>query len=142
MANLRFNVVEKAFEKKALEIKTPAERPSEYFGKYVFNQQKMFKYLPLDVYTKLRDVIDNGSYLDLEVADKVAEGIKNWAVEMGVTHCTHWFQPLTGITAEKHDAFGTSVYNVLLRFQLPTLSWHLQQHQRLQVTTPHLFPLP
>ena len=105
MANLRFNVVEKAFGKKALEIKAPAERPSEYFGKYVFNQQKMFKYLSLDVYTKLRDVIDNGSYLDLEVADKVAEGIKNWAIEMGVTHCTHWFQPLTEGTAEKHDAF-------------------------------------
>ena len=65
----------------------------------------MFKYLSLDVYTKLRDVIDNGSYLDLEVADKVAEGIKNWAIEMGVTHCTHWFQPLTEGTAEKHDAF-------------------------------------
>ena len=105
MANLRFNVVEKAFGKKALEIKAPAERPSEYFGKYVFNQQKMFKYLSLDVYTKLRDVIDNGSYLDLEVADKVAEGIKNWAIEMGVTHCTHGFQPLTEGTAEKHDAF-------------------------------------
>ena len=105
MANLRFNVVEKAFEKKAVEVKIPDERPSEYFGKYVFNQQKMFKYLPLDVYTQLRDVIENGSYLDLEVADKVAEGIKNWAIEMGATHCTHWFQPLTEGTAEKHDAF-------------------------------------
>ena len=105
MANLRFIVVEKAFEKKALEVKAPAERPSEYFGKYVFNQQKMFKYLPLDVYTKLRDVIDNGAFLDMEVADKVAAGIKKWAVEMGATHCTHWFQPLTEGTAEKHDAF-------------------------------------
>ena len=105
MANLRFIVVEKAFEKKALEVKAPAERPSEYFGKYVFNQQKMFKYLPLDVYTKLRDVIDNGAFLDMEVADKVAAGIKKWAIEMGATHCTHWFQPLTEGTAEKHDAF-------------------------------------
>ena len=57
MANLRFNVVEKAFGKKALEIKAPAERPSEYFGKYVFNQQKMFKYLSLDVYTKVPTLI-------------------------------------------------------------------------------------
>ena len=105
MANLRFIVVEKAFEKKALEVKTPAERPSEYFGKYVFNREKMFKYLPLDVYVKLRDVIDNGAFLDLEVADKVAAGIKQWALEMGATHCTHWFQPLTEGTAEKHDAF-------------------------------------
>ena len=105
MANLRFIVVEKAFEKKALEVKTPAERPSEYFGKYVFNREKMFKYLPLDVYVKLRDVIDNGAFLDLDVADKVAAGIKQWALEMGATHCTHWFQPLTEGTAEKHDAF-------------------------------------
>ena len=105
MANLRFIVVEKAFEKKDLEVKTPAERPSEYFGKYVFNREKMFKYLPLDVYVKLRDVIDNGAFLDLDVADKVAAGIKQWALEMGATHCTHWFQPLTEGTAEKHDAF-------------------------------------
>ena len=65
----------------------------------------MFKYLPLDVYVKLRDVIDNGAFLDLDVADKVAAGIKQWALEMGATHCTHWFQPLTEGTAEKHDAF-------------------------------------
>lgn len=79
--------------------------PSEYFGKYVFNQKKMFEYLPLDVYKKLRDVIDNGAFLDLSVADKVAEGMRKWAIEMGATHCTHWFQPLTEGTAEKHDAF-------------------------------------
>lgn len=105
MANLRFIVVEEAFKKKALEVKAPEERPSEYFGKYVFNQQKMFKYLPLDVYKKLRDVIENGAFLDLSVADKVAEGMKKWAIENGATHCTHWFQPLTEGTAEKHDAF-------------------------------------
>jgi glutamine synthetase len=105
MANLRFIVVEEAFKKKALEVKAPAERPGDYFGKYVFNQEKMFKYLPLDVYKKLRDVIENGAFLDLSVADKVAAGMKQWAVENGVTHCTHWFQPLTEGTAEKHDAF-------------------------------------
>ena len=105
MSNLRFKVVEEAFNKKALEVKAPTERPSEYYGKYVFNQQKMFKYLPLGVYKKLRDVIDNGAFLDLSVADQVAEGMKKWAVEYGVTHCTHWFQPLTEGTAEKHDAF-------------------------------------
>ena len=105
MANLRFIVVEEAFKKKAVEVETPAERPSEYFAKYVFNQEKMFKYLPKDIYKKLRDVIENGAYLDLSVADKVAEGMKKWATEMGATHCTHWFQPLTEGTAEKHDAF-------------------------------------
>lgn len=103
--NLRFKVVEEAFKKHALDIETPAERPSEYFGKYVFNRQKMYKYLPVDVYTKLIDVIDNGTRLDRSIADAVAAGMKQWAMEMGVTHYTHWFQPLTEGTAEKHDAF-------------------------------------
>ena len=104
-ANLRFQVVEEAFKKKAVEVETPKERPSEYFGKYVFNRQKMYKYLPADVYAKLIDVIDNGTRLDRSIADSVAAGMKQWAMEMGVTHYTHWFQPLTEGTAEKHDAF-------------------------------------
>ena len=83
----------------------PTERPSEYFGKYVFDRQKMLKYLPLDVFKKLRDVIENGAFLDDSVADQVAAGMKTWAIEHGVTHCTHWFMPLTEGTAEKHDAF-------------------------------------
>ena len=103
--NLRFQVVEEAFKKKAVEVATPKERPSEYFGKYVFNRQKMYKYLPADVYAKLIDVIDNGTRLDRSIADAVAAGMKQWAMEMGVTHYTHWFQPLTEGTAEKHDAF-------------------------------------
>ena len=102
---LRFQVVEEAFKKKAFEVKTPTERPSEYFGKYVFTREKMYKYLPVNVYNKLIDVIDNGASLDRSIADDVAEGMKKWAQEMGVTHYTHWFQPLTEGTAEKHDAF-------------------------------------
>ena len=106
MSNLlRFQVVEEAFKKKALEVSGPSERPSEYFGKYVFNRQKMYKYLPADVYNKLIDVIDNGARLDRSIADAVAIGMKQWAQEMGATHYTHWFQPLTEGTAEKHDAF-------------------------------------
>ena len=105
MSNLRFQVVEEAFKKKALEVKAPKERPSEYFGKYVFNREKMYKYLPADVYAKLIDVIDNGARLDRGIADAVAAGMKQWAQEMGATHYTHWFQPLTEGTAEKHDAF-------------------------------------
>ncbi len=105
MSNLRFQVVEEAFKKRPLEIKTPAQRPSEYFGKYVFTREKMFKYLSRDVYEKLVDVIDNGARLDRSIADAVAAGMKQWAMEMGVTHYTHWFQPLTEGTAEKHDAF-------------------------------------
>ena len=103
--SLRFTVVEEAFKKRPLEIDVPTERPSEYFGKYVFNQKKMFDYLPLDVYRRLRDVIERGAQLDLRTADEVAKGMKTWAMEMGATHCTHWFQPLTEGTAEKHDAF-------------------------------------
>ena len=105
MTNLRFQVVAEAFKKKPLDVKSPAERPYEYFGKYVFNREKMYKYLPKDVYDKLIDVIDNGTRLDRSIADAVAAGIKQWAVENGVTHYTHWFQPLTEGTAEKLDSF-------------------------------------
>ena len=103
--NLRFQVVEEAFKKRAVEVKAPKERPSEYFGKYVFNKEKMYRYLPKQVYDAMVDVIDNGASLDRSIADAVADGMKKWAMEMGVTHYTHWFQPLTEGTAEKHDAF-------------------------------------
>ena len=105
MANLRFQVVEEAFSKKPLEVIAPEERPSEYFGKNVFTRDKMYKYLQKDVYEKLVDVIDNGAELDRSIANEVAKGMKQWADENGVTHYTHWFQPLTEGTAEKHDAF-------------------------------------
>ena len=105
MSKLRFRVVETAFKKRAVEVPIPAEPVSEYFGKYVFNRTKMFKYLPSKVYQKLTDAIDNGEALDRDIADTVAEGMKKWAMELGVTHYTHWFQPLTEGTAEKHDAF-------------------------------------
>ena len=105
MTNLRFKVVESAFKKKPLEVTAPTERPSEYFGKNVFTRAKMYKYLQPSVYNTLIDVIDNGSCLDRSIADAVAAGMKQWAEENGVTHYTHWFQPLTEGTAEKHDAF-------------------------------------
>ena len=105
MSKLRFRVVETAFKKKPVAVAVPAERPSEYFAKYVFNKEKMFRYLPSKVYAKLTDVIDNGAPLDRSIADEVAAGMKKWAVEMGATHYTHWFHPLTEGTAEKHDAF-------------------------------------
>ena len=106
MANdLRFQVVEEAFKKRPVEVEVPTERPSEFFGKYVFDRKKMYKYLPKDIYDKMIDVMDNGASLDRGIADSVAAGMKQWAQEMGVTHYTHWFQPLTEGTAEKHDAF-------------------------------------
>ncbi len=105
MANLRFNVVERAFKKRPLPVEVPEMRPAEYYGKLVFNREKMYKYLPLEVYEKLVDVIDNGTRLDRSIADAVAQGMKQWALDNGATHYTHWFQPLTEGTAEKHDAF-------------------------------------
>ena len=105
MEGLRFQVVGEAFAKKPLDVAMPNERPSEYFGKKVFNREKMYKYLPKAVYEKMVDVMDNGARLDRNIADAVAAGMKQWAMENGVTHYTHWFQPLTEGTAEKHDSF-------------------------------------
>jgi len=105
MSKLRFRVVETAFKKKAAEVVAPAARPSEYFASKVFNRAKMYKYLPEKAYTKIIDVIDNGAQLDRSTADAVAEGMRKWSSELGVTHYTHWFHPLTDATAEKHDAF-------------------------------------
>lgn len=105
MSNLRFRVVEEAFKKKPIWVDPPVERPTEYFAKYVFTKEKMYKYLPLKTYQKLQQAINEGANLDLATADSIAEGMKKWAVDMGATHITHWFQPLTDGTAEKHDAF-------------------------------------
>ena len=105
MDNLRFEVLKEAFRKRPVELKMPKERPSELFGKNVFNREKMFKYLPIDVYNKMVDVMDNGERLDRSIADCVANGMKKWAKDNRVTHYTHWFQPLTEGTAEKHDSF-------------------------------------
>ena len=105
MSNLRFDVVQDAFKKKAATVQTPKERPSEYFGSLVFNRSNMRKYLDVDTFNQLVECIDKGGSLDLAIADKVAAGMKTWAMEHGVTHITHWFQPLTEGTAEKHDSF-------------------------------------
>ena len=106
MANeLRFQVVGEAFKKKPLDVKAPSENPSEYFGKKVFNREKMYKYLTKSVYEKMVDVMENGTRLDRAVADAVAAVMMKWSNENGVTHYTHWFQPLTEGTAEKHDSF-------------------------------------
>ncbi len=106
MDNLRFEVVKEAFRKRPIELEIPKEqRPSGLFGKYVFNREKMFKYLPIDIFNKMMDVMENGERLDRSIADGVANGMKKWAEDNGVTHYTHWFQPLTEGTAEKHDSF-------------------------------------
>ena len=94
------------------EVRTPAgsengahPRTSEYFGVNTFGVRQMRDKLPRDTYAKLLDAVKHGKKLDVEVAPRVAQAIKEWAISRGATHFTHWFQPQTGLTAEKHDAF-------------------------------------
>lgn len=102
---LRFKVVEEAFNRKAVPVEIPLERPEQYYGKLVFNRQKMFEYLPKRTYDALIFAIENKEPISREIADSVAEGMKRWAIDNGARHYTHWFHPLTDGTAEKHDAF-------------------------------------
>ena len=105
MSISRFNAVEKASNRKAVEAITPNQKVSEYYGENVFNRKAMQKYLSKETYKALTHAIDNGTPIDREIANHVAAGMRMWALEKGVTHYTHWFQPLTDGTAEKHDAF-------------------------------------
>ena len=104
MSKLRFDAVESAYSKHPLEVCDPG-RPSEYFGTKVFDKAKMYKYLPADIFAKMADVLDELAPLDNTIIDDVADGMRRWAMDMGATHYTHWFSPLTGTTAEKHDGF-------------------------------------
>jgi len=105
MSTLRFKAVEEASKRVPVEVVSPGILPSEYFGKYVFNRVQMSKFLSKETMGIVLEAIDNGTTLHRGIADHVAAGMKMWAVEMGATHYTHWFQPLTEGTAEKHDSF-------------------------------------
>lgn len=105
MSLLRFKAVQEASDRKAVAVETPAERPEKFYGEAVFNRQKMFEYLPKATYDQLVDAIDNKQPISRQLADSVAAGMKQWAIENGARHYTHWFHPLTGGSAEKHDSF-------------------------------------
>lgn len=105
MSSVRFLSLEKIMDRKPVEFDNPHGRVSEYFGTNVFNQKAMGEYLTKDAYEVIMDAITNGSKIDRRMADQVASAMKAWAVTKGATHYTHWFQPLTGTTAEKHDSF-------------------------------------
>ena len=105
MSSLRFNAVEEAFKKKAVEVIAPSKLTSDYYGKYVFNKATMAKFLPKATIKALKNATEKGETLTISIADDVAAGMKMWAIELGATHYTHWFQPLTDGTAEKHDSF-------------------------------------
>ena len=98
-------MVEEAFDRKAVNVATPTERPEKYYGELVFDSRKMFEYLPKEAYEALQNAIVNKQPISRKLADVVAEGMRRWAIDNGARHYTHWFAPLTGGTAEKHDAF-------------------------------------
>ena len=105
MSTLRFKVVEEAYGRKAVAVDIPKDRPSDYFGMYVFNRTQMYRYLDHKTYDALVDAIDNKKSLSRELANNVAKGMKVWAMDNGARHYSHWFHPLTDGTAEKHDGF-------------------------------------
>ena len=105
MSSLRFNAVQEASKRVPVEVQDPGMLPSEYFGVNVFNRTQMSKFLSKETMSIVLEAIDMGTTLHRNIADHVAAGMKMWALEMGATHYTHWFQPLTEGTAEKHDSF-------------------------------------
>ncbi len=106
MANNRFRAVEEAVARPAIFTEPPAPETSQYFGCKVFNRKQMRKYLSAETREKIYESIEQGVVLEADVAEQVAAGMKRWAMDMGATHYSHWFQPLTGGTAEKHDSFA------------------------------------
>ena len=106
MSLLRFKMVDAAISHKAVDVKAPGKQPSDYFGAKVFGRGVMRKYLNKQTYDALIDTMENGTPLTLDIADSIAAGMRQWALDNGADHYTHWFQPLTGGTAEKHDSFS------------------------------------
>jgi glutamine synthetase len=105
MATIRFKALEALMSRQAQYVEQPTKKTSEYFAENVFDQRKMREHLSKEAYDTVKDAIDNGTKIPRRIADQVSSGMKAWAVSKGVTHYTHWFHPLTGATAEKHDAF-------------------------------------
>ena len=101
---MRFQALQESGNRTHVTVEETGRR-SELFGKNVFNEEKMLQFLTKEAFEKVKSAIFQGTKIDRKIADQVAEGMKAWALSMGATHYTHWFQPLTGSTAEKHDAF-------------------------------------
>lgn len=104
MSKVRFQALAESRNREQTNINETGKR-SELFGKNVFNEEKMLQFLTKEAFDNVKSAIFQGNKIDRKIADQVAEGMKAWALSMGATHYTHWFQPLTGATAEKHDAF-------------------------------------
>ena len=112
MSTFRIKAFEEVLNRKPVEVVTPSVKTSEYFGVNVFDRLKMQVYLSKEAYENVINAIDKGTRIDRKYANQVALGMKAWAIDRGATHYTHWFQPLTGATAEKHDAFFEPAENV------------------------------
>lgn len=110
MSTLRFQALKDASSRKPVKFEESG-RKSELFGSNVFNDKSMRQYLTADAYKGVKDAVQHGTKIDRKLADYIALGMKEWALAKGVTHYTHWFQPLTGSTAEKHDAFFETSYD-------------------------------
>lgn len=105
MQNFRFTALEKTLDRKIVPYEMPKNKPSEYYGEMTFNMSAMKEYLTVEAFGKVKSAIEEGFKIDRKVADQIAASMKAWASSKGATHYTHWFHPLTGSTAEKHDAF-------------------------------------
>lgn len=105
MAIIRFNALNETLNRKPIKIKEQSVKRSELFGKKVFTPNTCRQYMPKEAYVAIQNATTYGTKIDRKLAEQIASGMKAWAHEQGATHYTHWFQPLTGITAEKHDAF-------------------------------------
>ncbi|MBO6073909.1 MAG: glutamine synthetase III [Paludibacteraceae bacterium] len=114
MANVRFEALKSAVAHKMAQVEAPEGKVKDYFARDVFTREKMKEYISQEVLEQLFDDVDNGRTIHRDIAGVVAIGIRKWAIERGATHFTHWFQPLTGGTAEKHDAFFTLKDGLLL----------------------------
>ncbi len=108
MSTLRFHAIKKSLASEPIAVKEK-ERRSDLFGKNVFNENTMRQYLTKDAFVGVMNAIQYGKKIDRSIADQVSSSMKDWALSKGVTHYTHWFQPLTGATAEKHDAFFETI---------------------------------
>ena len=118
MSKMRFFALQKLADRKPVNVETPEEKLSDYYGVYVFNKKKMQEYLPDEAFEAVVNAIEKGTPINVKIADQVAEGMKNWAKAHGATNYTHWFQPLTDGTAEKHESFinTTGEGNVIEKF--------------------------
>jgi glutamine synthetase len=109
MPTFRFKALEDVLERKPKEVEFPSDRASNYYATNVFTQETMREYLPKEAYKSVMSSINKGTRLDREMANQVASSMKDWALTKGASHYTHWFQPLTGATAEKHDSFFSPI---------------------------------